>query len=80
MLIGEFTIANISYFWQIIFVLPNSPKFSPTRILQYMVCLGFLVENMFLVKWSVRLSIYIYILILVCEFVVVIILVIADHC
>ena len=42
---GEFTIANISYFsefgfgwvkyWQMTFVLPNSPTFSPTKILHY---------------------------------------------
>ena len=48
--VGKFTNANIGYFsdsgiwlgfffkyWQMIFVLPNSPKFSPARILYYMV-------------------------------------------
>ena len=44
---GEFTIANINYFsnlefgwvkyWQITFILPNSPKISPTKILRYTV-------------------------------------------
>ena len=45
--IGEFTIANVSYFmefgwviikyWRMTFVSPNSPKFSPAKILCYTV-------------------------------------------
>ena len=42
--VGEFIIANINYlkfgwvkYWRMTFVSPNSPKFSPTRILHYTV-------------------------------------------
>ena len=51
----EFTIANVSYFivnlefgtvkyWQMMFISPNLPKFSPTKILCYTVAMWLVIK------------------------------------